>query len=396
MTTVSAQRTKTIHFIILLGCISLFGDMTYEGARSINGPFLKTLGASGTIVSIVAGLGELVGYGLRFLAGLFSDRSKKYWPVMLIGYTINLLSVPLLAWAGYWQLAALLMIAERAGRAIRTPARDAMLSYASKEIGRGWAFGVHEFMDQLGATIGPLLISVVLLYRQDDFRRSYLFLLIPALCALAFLLFARKTHQRPEDFETESIHLADTEKITTPAFIVYTIAAMLLATGYADYPLIAFHFKQHAIMADTWIPVLYSVAMLSEAFSALIVGRLFDRIGVWALVWATVLSIFFSPLVFLMDMKWAVAGMVLWGIGVGAQGSIMKAILAGMVAPNKRATAFGLFDTLYGIAWFGGSVFIGYLYDKSLVNLVTFSINMQSIALVMLIIFKIKFRKHET
>jgi MFS family permease len=381
------SRRQAVHFIILLGCISLFADMTYEGARSINGPFLKILGTSGTVVGIVAGFGELVGYGLRLFSGYISDRTGKYWLILIVGYALNLLSVPLLALAGYWQIAVVLMIAERAGKAIRNPTRDAMLSYASGETGRGWGFGLHEFMDQLGATLGPLLVSAVLYYKQTDYRLSYFLLLIPALCALSVLLAAKKLYPRPQDLEIIKVQLSEANTFETPAFILYTIAAMCLATGYADYPLIAYHFKKDTQVADFWIPAAYALAMFSAGISALITGHLFDRFGKRVLVGVTFLSLFFAPLVFLMNFKWAILGMVLWGLGLGAQESILKAGIVDMVPPKKRATAFGLFDTFYGIAWFAGSACMGILYDKSITDLVIFSINMQSISIIALIVF---------
>lgn len=383
----NAAKKNAIRFIVFLGCTSLFADMTYEGARSINGPFLKILGASGTTVGIVAGLGELVGYGLRLLSGYISDRSHRYWTILLLGYLINLLSVPLLAYAGYWQVAVVLMIAERAGKAIRTPTRDAMLSHASKETGRGWGFGLHEFMDQLGATIGPLLVSAVLVYQHDNFRNAYLVLLLPALCALSVLLAAQKLFPRPQDLEIRTVQLGQTDQLATPSFIIYTMAAMSLALGYADYPLIAYHFKQHTLVTDAWIPVLYSLAMLSEALTALWIGRLYDRIGPIVLPGVIVLSMFFAPLVFLGNAKWAIIGMILWGLGMGAQGSLLKAVVAGLVGPQKRATAFGVFDTFYGIAWFAGSAYMGYLYDRNLTGLVIFSMNMQLVTIIVLFLF---------
>ncbi|HVU55007.1 MAG TPA: MFS transporter [Puia sp.] len=395
MGVINVARKNAIRFIVFLGCTSLFADMTYEGARSINGPFLKILGASGTTVGIVAGLGELVGYGLRLLSGYLSDRSHKYWTILLSGYVINLLSVPMLAYAGYWQAAVVLMIAERAGKAIRTPTRDAMLSHAAYETGRGWGFGLHEFMDQLGATIGPLLVSAVLVYQHDDFRNAYLVLLIPALCALSLLVAARKLFPRPQDLEIRTLDPGQTGQLATPSFIIYTLAAISLAMGYADYPLIAYHFKQQALVTDAWIPVLYSVAMLSEALTALWAGRLYDRIGPVVLLGITVLTMFFAPLVFLAKASWIVIGMILWGLGMGAQGSLLKAIVAGLVEPRKRATAFGIFDTFYGVAWFAGSAYMGYLYDRSLEGLVIFSMNMQLLAIIVLFLF-IRYNRKKT
>lgn len=380
-------KKKAFRFILLLGCVSLFADMTYEGARSINGPFLQALGASGTVVGVTAGLGELVGYGLRWLSGYISDRSHKYWLILITGYILNLISVPLLAFAGYWQIAVILMIAERAGKAIRSPTRDALLSYASSNTGHGWGFGLHAFMDQLGATLGPLLVSAVLYYRQDHFNLAYGILLFPALAALSVLIAAKRLHPKPQELEIKTIELKDANSFSSPGFTSYTVAAICLATGYADYPLIAYHFKQQAVMADAWIAMLYAVAMLTEAITALVTGRLFDRIGSVVLVISVIFSMFFPPLVFSANAQWAVIGMVLWGIGMGVQGSILKAVIADMIPAEKRATAFGLFDAVFGVTWFIGSAYMGYLYDRSITGVVIFSMNMQLLSIIFLIAF---------
>jgi MFS-type transporter involved in bile tolerance (Atg22 family) len=175
----SAQALK---FVILLGVVSLFADMTYEGARSAVGPFLGMLGASALVVGLVSGGGELVGYTLRLWSGRLADRTRQYWVITFVGYAVNLLAVPLLAFAGNWQMAALLVVLERAGKALRTPARDAMLSYATKSTGRGWGFGLHEALDQIGATVGPLVLTVVIA-QSGDYRRGFLTLIIPAIAA---------------------------------------------------------------------------------------------------------------------------------------------------------------------------------------------------------------------
>src|SRR5215471_13194436 len=189
-----------IAFVILLGIVSLFSDMTYEGARSITGPYLAVLGASATVVGIVAGFGELVGYGLRLAAGYLSDRTGRYWTITLVGYVVNLLAVPLLALAGRWELAAALMITERLGKAIRTPARDAMLSHATSEMERGWGFGLHEAMDQIGAFLGPLFVAAVV-FRHEGYTTALGVLLLPALLALSVLVLARLRYPDPRDFE---------------------------------------------------------------------------------------------------------------------------------------------------------------------------------------------------
>lgn len=371
-------RQQALRFILLLGVVSLFADMTYEGARSVTGPFLAYLGASGTAVGVIAGAGELIGYGLRLASGVFSDRTGRYWAITICGYFINLLAVPLLALAGNWPAAAGLMITERIGKALRTPARDAMLSHASSKVGAGWAFGVHEALDQTGAVIGPLLVAVVLQVR-NRFQDSFAVLLIPALLALTVLAISRRLYPHPRQLEVAST--SDTPAAWPRALWLYLIAIGLVAAGYVDFPLIAFHFEKTGSVPQAWIPVFYSVAMGVDALSALLFGRWFDRAGMTVLVPAIVLSAFFAPLTFWGGFGLCLAGMALWGIGMGTQESILRAAIAGMVAPERRGAAYGVFNAWYGVAWFLGSAALGVLYEVSISGVVLFSMGFQLLAI---------------
>jgi MFS family permease len=379
------SKKKAITFVILIGIVSLFGDMTYEGARSISGQYLAVLGATGTIVGIVAGLGELLGYSFRLVSGYISDKTGKYWLVTFVGYFLNLFAVPLLALAGNWPLAASLMILERFGKAIRTPARDAMLSYATKETGRGWGFGLHEAMDQTGAIIGPLIVSCIL-YFKGTFQTSFAVLLIPALCAMSVLTVARMLYPRPQDLEIETIDMR--KDGFTKKYWFYIIAISCVAAGYVDFPLIAFHFQKVALISDVWVPVFFSISMASAGLAALICGRLYDKIGFSVLIFVTALASLFAPLVFLGGFYLPLIGMILWGIGIGTQESIMRAVVANMVQMNKRGTAYGILNIWFGIFWFLGSALMGFLYDVSLISLIIFSVAVQLVAIPILFAVK--------
>jgi len=370
----SSSKRTAFTFVILLGVVSLFADATYEGARSITGQYLAILGASGTVVGIVAGLGELIGYSLRLVSGYLSDRTAKYWTITLLGYSINLLAVPLLALAGRWELAAVLIIAERMGKGIRTPARDAMLSHATANLGRGWGFGIHEALDQVGAMLGPLIVAAVL-YSRGGYAWGFGILLLPALLALSVLLVARLLYPHPDVFETGTIKL---ERRGFPrVFWLYLAAVAMIAAGYVDFPLIAYHFKTIAIVSDDWIPIFYAVAMGVDALAALVFGRLFDRVGIPVLIASTIISFFFAPLVFLGSTHFALLGIALWGVGMGAQESIMRAAVAGMVSVNRRGLTYGVFNAGYGLSWFVGSALMGMLYDTSITALIAFSVLVQ-------------------
>ena len=371
------SRRTALQFVILLGVVSLFADATYEGARSIAGPYLAVLGASAAIVGIVSGFGELVGYGLRSLFGYISDRTGKYWTMTILGYALNLLAVPLLALAGRWEIAAFLLIAERMGKAVRTPARDAMLSHATAQMGRGWGFGLHEAMDQIGAMLGPSVVALVLYFR-GGYQSAFGLLLIPALLALGVLAAARFLYPRPRDFE--ECREKHGNKGFPRIFWIYLAAVALLAAGFADFPLIAYHFNKASVLSDEWVPVFYAIAMGVDALAALVFGRLFDRKGIPVMAFAALISALFAPLVFWGGFYFALLGMVLWGIGMGAQESIMRAAIAEMVPANRRGSAYGLFNTGFGIFWFLGSALMGILYDLSLPSMIAFSVTAQFVS----------------
>lgn len=372
-----SSRTA-LRFVVLIGIVSLFADMTYEGARGITEPYLAALGASATLVGIVAGFGELVGYVLRLASGYLADRTQRYWLITIIGYAVNLLAVPALALAGHWPSAAFLMILERTGKAIRNPARDAMLSHATAEMGRGWGFGLHEALDQTGATVGPLLVAGVL-YFKDGYRTAFAVLLIPALLALATLVLARALYPKPQSLETITPKLEP--KGFGRDYWVYLAAVSCIALGYADYPLIAYHFEKTAGIPTDWTAVFYAAAMAVDGLAALLFGYWYDRKGVAVLMIAALSSSVFAPLVFLGGFSTVLAGTVLWGIGMGAQESIMRAAVAAMTPMDRRGTAYGLFNLGFGLFWFVGSALMGFLYDLSLAALIGFSMAIQWISI---------------
>ncbi len=370
--------TPAFKFVLLIGVVSLFADFTYEGSRSITGPFLGVLGASGAVVGIVGGLGELLGYGLRLVSGPLSERTQKFWPITLVGYFVQLLSIPLLALAGSWEVAALLILTERVGKATRNPPRDVMLSHAAKEIGMGWVFGMHEAMDQAGALLGPLAVAAVIFWR-GNYRLAFAVLLVPALVSLSLVVAARLLYPRPENLAPQlpDVHSKGLPKI----FWVYLAGAALVAAGFADFQLVAFHFQKADSINALWIPIMYSIAMAVSGAGSLVFGKWFDRAGIGVLIPLTVVSAFFAPLVFLGGFWPALVGSALWGLGMGVHESIIPAAVGSMVPAQRRPSAYGLFTAGYGIAWFLGSAVMGILYDTSITAVVVFCIVLQLAAI---------------
>ena len=352
-----------------MGVVSLFADMTYEGARSIVGPFLQNLGASATELGIVVGFGEMVAASLRFFSGKLVDRTRAYWVIAFLGYFMNLIAVPTLAFAGNWPLAALLVIAERTGKGLRGPAVDVLLSSATVKVGHGWGFGLHTALDQTGAVLGPLMV-VAMVAREHHFAPAFLPLAIPAVASLIAFFAARTARLDLSAPAPES----EQQQVLPKVFWLYVTAAGLLACGFADFALLAYHFQKTALLRPALIPLLYAGAMAVNGLTALIFGKLFDRFGILALVLGIAISALSLPFCFLGGFGLAVAGVACWASGMGVQDATLRSAIAQVVSMNKRGTAFGVFNGVFGVSWFLGSAAMGALYDHSLTALVIFGL----------------------
>jgi MFS family permease len=377
--------SPALKFVLMVGIMSFFADFTYEGSRSITGPYLGLLGAGAFTISVVSGAGEFIGYNIRLFSGRGADRTGKYWPITIGGYVLQMSVVPLLALAGNWQVAAILIIAERIGKGIRNPPRDAMLSHAARDIGYGWAFGVHEALDQFGALFGPLLVALVLTVSHHDYKTAFAVLAVPAAIMLSLLAVARLLYPRPQDLA------AGPAPATTGAlprvFWIYVGGAALAAAGFADFPLIAYHFQHAGTVSPALTPVFYAVAMAVSGIGSLVLGRVFDRAGIGVLIPLTVVAAAYAPLAFLGGFWAILVGVSLWGLGMGVQESLIPAAVAPMVSPDRRAFAYGLFTGIYGTAWVLGSIVIGVLVTVSLDGLVAFCVvsELAAIPLILLV-----------
>jgi len=389
------KRTKALKLIILLGIVSLFGDMIYEGARSVNGPYLEILGANATIVGLIVGIGEFLGYGIRLISGYFSDKTKAYWFFTIAGYGL-LFTVPLLSLAGVWQLAALFIVSERIGKALRNPPRDTILSQATKQIGTGFGFGLHEFLDQIGAIIGPLIFVVFFFLLGtsgktiSDYQTGYSFLWIPFVLLMVFVVIAYFLVKKPEELEPISTTIDKEPDKLSRTFWLYTVFSFVTTIGFVNFALIGYHLKANNLLSDAQIPLFYVIAMAVDAVIALIIGKMYDRLktrgknnkaGLLILIIIPLLSLFIPFFAFSMNYVFILISIVVWGVVMGSHETIMRAAIADITPLKKRGTGYGIFTTSYGLALFIGSVLVGVLYDYSLTLLITIIMVIEIIAI---------------
>ena len=393
------KMSQAMAFIVLFGIVSLFSDMTHEGASSIRGAYLALLGASAGTIGFISGLGELIGYSMRYVFGKLTDRSKCYWPMTIAGYVLDIIAVPALALVGEhgWVAACALLVVQRMGKAIKKPAKDTIMSFAASQEGVGKSFGIQEVLDQIGAFLGPVLLYLVLLFRQDGsafdaYARCFAFLAIPGAVTLVLLLITRSKFPNPEHFEPEPKEYVPLKM--KKEFLLYIAGISLFAFGFIDYSIIIMHVSRvyahlGSALAETTelvnsgtLPLLYAGAMLVDAVAALVFGLLYDKNGVRALVWSTLLSAPFAIFIFAFNsVPMLLLGVALWGVGMGAQESILKAAVTSMVPKTSRATGYGVFECAFGAFWFLGSWLLGVLYDVSIPAMIVVSVLAQLAAI---------------
>lgn len=406
MIKMSENKKSAFQLIIFFGLISLFGDIVYEGARSVNGPYLKTLSANAAIVGLIAGIGEFLGYAIRLISGYYADKTKSYWFFTFLGYGM-LVSVPLLSLTGVWQVAAVFIVLERVGKGLRSPAKDTIVSQATKQVGTGFGFGLQEAMDQIGAIAGPLIFTVLFVLVGNtqktiaEYQKGYGILWIPFAFVMMCLALAYIKVPDPEKLETASNPVQQSDKLSK-VFWLYTLFSFVGTLGFVNFILMAYHFKAKGIIPDAQIPFFYAIAMAVDGGFALLIGKIYDilkyrkknsKAGLYALITLPIFSLPIPILAFSNSYKLAIASVMLWGIVMGIQETIMKSAIADLTPLRKRGTGYGIFNTTYGLAMFLGSAFMGLLYDYSIILLIISTVLLELAAIPLFFVMKQNVKK---
>ena len=376
------------------GVVSLSADLVYEGARSITGPLLASLGASALLVGVVTGAGEAIALVLRLFFGSLADRTGNYWGLTIVGYALTAICVPLLAitpflGAAGLTVACVLILAERAGKAVRSPSKSALLAQAAGAVGRGRGFGVHKALDQIGAFSGPLIVAGTVAVSAAIWPAMAV-LAIPGALSIVLLLWIKVNTPDPPAavaIPAGSTWIAKNLGTHLPRpFFVFATAAGAATAGLVTYGLIGFHLAHERIVPVASVPILYALAMAVAAVAALASGWIYDRWGGRVLYALPILVALVPPLALSSRLGLVFAGVCAWGAAVGVQDSTVKALVADLVPAPRRATAYGVFAAIQGGAAIAGGALAGYLYSRSIVTLTIIVAMVQAASLILLVV----------
>lgn len=385
--------SPAVRVIILFGVISLLGDVIYEGARSVNSQYFELLGISAAQVGLVFGFGEFLGYFLRLFAGVLSDKTGKYWTFLFLGYGL-LIVVPIMGLTMKWNILVILILMERIGKSLRSPAKDTILSsVAENQVGIGFAFGLQEALDQIGAFSGPLIFSAVFLITGKNtltqYQTGYKLLFISVIILMLFLYFVWNKVNSENLIPT--VHHAEyrSEHLRS-IFWMYTAFTFFCTLGFVNFSTIGYHLKNQGLLTDSKITLLYSAAMIMDAIAALLVGKAYDKRkektgiktgGLLVLTLIPVITVLLPFLTLGRSVPLIIIGMLIFGVIMGTHETIMRSAIADITPFNKRGTSYGVFNAAYGLALFGGAALMGLLYDRDQIGaIMLFSVAMEIIA----------------
>ncbi|MGI6413683.1 MAG: MFS transporter [Syntrophomonadaceae bacterium] len=371
---VKNRFTPAVVVIIIFGIISMLGDVVYESARSANSQYLNLLGISAAKVGLVFGIGEFLGYALRLLAGVMSDKSGRHWVFMFVGYGM-LLVVPFIGLTMNWNILVVLILMERIGKALRNPAKDTVLSgVAENQVGVGFAFGLQEALDQIGAFAGPLIFTVIFYFTGKngiaEYQLGYRSLILPFIILMLFLFYSYRKIQRDHLLPTVEQKDLHKEQLK-PVFWIYTAFTFFCTLGFVNFSTVGYHLKANNLMSDGNITLLYSLAMLVDAGMALLVGKAYDRLkiktgkktgGILVLAAIPFITLLLPVLTLSDSTTLIIIGMMIFGIIMGTHETIMRSAIADITPFHKRGTSYGVFNTAYGLALLGGAALMGLLY----------------------------------
>lgn len=345
---------------LLVSFTSLFTDISTEMMYPLIPGFIRSLGASNVLVGLIEGIAEATAALAKAAFGWLSDRIRHRKLFIFLGYGLSALSKPLMGFAGSWFQVLALRFVERLGKGVRTPARDALIAQSVSKKRRGLGFGFHRAADSIGAATGPLLAMLLLYFSHNNVRLVFYLSIIPALVGLCLVIFIREVKTL-----SQSVAEARRQGGLNPRFIWFTAVIVIFTLGNSSNAFLLLRAQDSRIALEL-MPLLWAVYNLVSAITSPLAGWVSDHIGRKQ----TILASFFvySGVYFLFG--FALSSVSVWflfagyGLYLGLSKGVFRAFIADLVPQERRATAYGIFETAIGVALLPASLLFGFLWDS--------------------------------
>ncbi|RJS81566.1 MFS transporter [Candidatus Bathyarchaeota archaeon] len=356
--------------ILALGLVSFFTDASSEMCFGLLPSFiLSELGGTVGVLGLIEGLAESLSYILRVISGALSDRFRRRKPLVFAGYCLSAVVKPFFAAAQSWVDVLAVRLGDRVGKGVRTAPRDALLSESIGEKRIGAAFGLHRTLDQLGAIVGPILASGLIVFFSLSIREVFLFSLIPGLAAVAVLAtFVREVAGQP----VKRRFLSDLGRVLKGRFPLLLVVVGVFSAGAFNFSFILVKAGELGV-TEALLPLVYGVINIAHTLSAIPAGLLSDRFGREKVLVAGY-GVFLTSTLMLLLHGSPLYGFLIafvYGVYVGVIETIQRAVVPSYVPGELRGTGYGLYYLVAGSSFLIANTLVGFLWERIGIEAVT-------------------------
>lgn len=369
-----------------LGLVSFFTDLSSEMVFGLLPLFLTgPLGASRTLLGLIEGVGEMLGYTVRMGSGALSDRMQKRKPLVILGYSLSAASKPFFGAAAGWADVFLVRALDRVGKGVRTAPRDALISESAPEAKVGRAFGIHRSMDQAGAIVGPAIAFV--LFPHIGFQGVFLASLVPGALAVVILMLFVKERLAPSRPKSVSANVLAV--LSQKRFVALLAIMAVFGIGAFNFSFVLVRASDLGVADDT-VVLVYLAINVAHTAVGYPAGVLADRVGKEKML-PVAYGVFAASTLLMLastDSAHAYALALVYGAYLGIAETVQRAVVPRYVAAEHRGTAYGLYNMVAGFSFLTANLVFGFLLDSSgLATASTYSIATSVAAMIAMAVF---------
>ena len=349
----------------VLGFVSLLMDISSEMVHALLPMYLVgSLGVSVLVVGLIEGVAESTALITKVFSGTLSDYLGRRKGLAVLGYAMGAFTKPVFAMASGVGAVVAARFIDRVGKGIRGAPRDALIADLTPPNQRGAAFGLRQSLDTVGAFIGPLLATALMLLWANDFRAVFWVAVIPGLMAVVLLVVGvREAPRAPTARPVNPISRAALARLGPAYWRVVVVGAVFTLARFSEAFLVLR--AQQVGIAMAWVPLVMVAMSAVYAASAYPFGKLSDSMSHRKLLALGLLVLVAADLVLAAASGWPLLliGVALWGVHMGMTQGLLAAMVADTAPADLRGTAYGFFNLLSGVAMLLSSAIAGLLWD---------------------------------